>query len=86
MPYADFVRAIARAASLPPPRIISIPAQLLMALAPLTALVPRVPKIRVAEIRRLLEDKAFPTDEMRRLLGVTPIPLDNGLGRTFSGV
>ena len=44
---------------------------------------PFVPRIRAAEIRRLLEDKAFPIDAMSATLGVQPIPLDEGLARTF---
>lgn len=84
LPYADFVRAIARAAHLPPPRIVDVPAAPLMALAPLTALLPFVPRIRAAEIRRLGEDKAFDIAPMSATLAVRPIPLDEGLARTFA--
>jgi uncharacterized protein YbjT (DUF2867 family) len=83
LPYADFVRAIAAAAGLPPPRIIGVPASLLMAAAPLTAVLPVVPRVRVAEIRRLLEDKAFDVAPMQALLGIHPLPLEAGLARTF---
>ncbi len=83
LPYAEFVRAVAHAAGLARPRLVSVPAALLMAAAPLTALIPRLPRIRAAEIRRLLEDKAFPIDAMTGTLGVTPMPLDSGLARTF---
>jgi len=39
------------------------------------------------EIRRLTEDKAFSTSEMRNQLGISPLPLQEGLARTFfSGV
>ncbi len=58
LPYADFVRAVAAAAGLGPPRIVPVPAALLLALAPLTAL-PLLPRIRAGEVRRLLEDKGF---------------------------
>jgi uncharacterized protein YbjT (DUF2867 family) len=80
--YVDFVRAVARAAGLPPPRVVSLPAWLLRLVAPLTAL-PGLPHIRADEIRRLLEDKNFSTAEMIAILGVRPVPLDVGLARTF---
>lgn len=80
--YADFVRAVAEAAGLPPPRIVPVPAALLRAFLPLTAL-PGLSRIRPAELRRLLEDKAFPSEGMQRMLGVAPIPLSQGLRLTF---
>jgi uncharacterized protein YbjT (DUF2867 family) len=84
--YADFVRAVARAAGLRPPRIIALPAGLLMALTPLTALpfLPFLPRVHAAELRRLLEDKAFSTDAMIETLDVRPVSLDEGLARTFA--
>lgn len=82
LPYADFVRAIAAAAGLSPPRIVPVPAALLLALAPLTRF-PGLPRIRAAEIRRLLEDKAFGIEAMRSRLGLDPIPLAVGLSLTF---
>ena len=83
MPYAAFVRAIAAAAGLPPPRIINVPAWTLMAGSAVT-LLPGLPTIRPAEIRRLLEDKAFDMSDMRLRLGVTPRPLRDGLAATFA--
>ena len=83
LPYADFVRAVAAAAGLRRPRLLSVPAWLLRAAAPLTAL-PGLPRIRGEEIRRLLEDKAFPIAEMIATLGVRPVPLHEGLARTFA--
>jgi nucleoside-diphosphate-sugar epimerase len=83
LPYADFVRAVAAAAGLPPPRLLPVPAALLLAGAPLTML-PGVPRVRGAEIRRLLEDKAFDITPMRATLGVNPIPLAEGLATTFA--
>jgi uncharacterized protein YbjT (DUF2867 family) len=83
--YADFVRAVARAAKLSPPRIVPVPAGLLMAAAPLSRILPRVPSIRPAEIRRLLEDKAFSVGPMVSRLGVHSLPLAEGLARTFAG-
>ena len=82
LPYADFIRAIAAATGLTPPRIVPVPAALLLVLAPLTRL-PLLPHIGSAEIRRLLEDKAFEIETMRSSLGVDPIPLDAGLALTF---
>jgi len=80
--YAAFLRAIARAAGLPPPRILPVPAWALMAASPLMRL-PGLPRIRPAEIRRLLEDKDFAAEAMRAVLGVVPISLEAGLARTF---
>ena len=81
--YADFVRAVARAAGLPPPRIIALSVKLLRAAAPFTRLLPGIPTIRPDEIRRLGEDKTFGIEAMKRYLGVDPIGLAEGLGRTF---
>ncbi|HUZ63518.1 MAG TPA: NAD(P)H-binding protein [Acetobacteraceae bacterium] len=81
--YADFTRAVAAAAGLRPPRILPIPAAPLMAAARLAALLPFLPRIRPAEIRRLLEDKAFDIAPMAQTLGFRPIPLAEGLARTF---
>ncbi len=84
LPYADFVRAVARAAGLPRPRILGVPAAPLMALAPLTAVLPFLPRITAAEIRRLREDKGFDIAPMSATLGVRPVPLETGLARTFA--
>ncbi len=83
LPYADFVRAVARAAGLRAPRLVGLPAGLLMAAAACTALLPILPTIRPAEIRRLLEDKSFDIAPMIARLGVRPIGLEDGLMRTF---
>lgn len=81
--YAGFVRAIADAIGLRV-RILPLPAPLLMAAAPLTRLVPGLPRIEASEIRRLLEDKAFDPGPLRNLLGIEPLPLGEGLARTFA--
>lgn len=83
LPYADFVREVAHAAGLPASRILPIPAPPLMAAAALTRFLPLIPAISPAEIRRLLEDKAFDIGAMTETLGVHPIPLREGLARTF---
>ncbi len=82
--YADFVRAVAAAAGLRAPWIVPVAPFVLRALAPLTAL-PGLPRVRGDELRRLLEDKAFPIDAMRRRLHVEPVPLAAGLAMTFAG-
>ena len=84
MTYADFVRALAAAAALPPPRIVNAPGGLLIAAAWVFHLVPFVPDVAPAEVRRLLEDKAFDIAPARAALGFDPIPLHEGLARTFS--
>jgi uncharacterized protein YbjT (DUF2867 family) len=84
--YADFVRLVARAAGLPPPRILPLPAALLIAAAVLTRIIPFLPRIRPGEIRRLLEDKAFDPQPMIQKLGFTPIGLADGLARTFASL
>ncbi|HEY2133330.1 MAG TPA: NADH-ubiquinone oxidoreductase [Acetobacteraceae bacterium] len=83
LPYAGFVRAVARAAGLRPPRIVPLPALLLRVAAPLTVL-PGLPRIRGAEIRRLLEDKDFDIAPMRAVLGIEPVALETGLARLFA--
>lgn len=80
--YAGFVRAIASAIG-QRVRILPLPARLLMAAAPLTALLPGLPRIRADEVRRLLEDKAFDPGPLRDRLGIEPIGLAEGLARTF---
>ena len=82
--YADFVRAVAFAAGLPRPRLLPMPAAVLRAAARLSTLMPLLPAIRPAEIRRLLEDKAFDIGPMVAELGVNPMPLAEGLARTFA--
>jgi uncharacterized protein YbjT (DUF2867 family) len=84
MSYADFVRAIAAASGLARPRILPFPAPPLILLARLTQHVTSRPPVRPDEIRRLLEDKAFPIDDMRATLGFEPIPLGKGLALTFA--
>ncbi len=81
--YGDFVRAVARAAGLGAVRIVPVPVGLLMALSPVTVL-PLLPRVRIAELRRLLEDKDFAIDAMVARLGVRPMGLTDGLGKTFA--
>ena len=81
--YAGFVRAVARAAGLRRPRIVPIPATLLRMVAPVSRILPGLPTVRGDEIRRLTEDKTFGIEAMKRYLGVDPVGLADGLGRTF---
>jgi nucleoside-diphosphate-sugar epimerase len=83
LPYRDFLRAVAAAAGLRTPPILPIPALPLRLLAPLTRVIPGLPRIGADEVRRLTEDKDFDIAEMRTLLGVDPIPLERGLALTF---
>jgi uncharacterized protein YbjT (DUF2867 family) len=85
LPYADLVRAVAAASGQREPRIVALPAGALMALAGVLRYIPFLPRIRPAEIRRLMEDKNFDVRPMIDTLGVTPMPLREGLARTFTG-
>jgi len=82
--YADFIRAIAAATGRRAPPILPFPAAPMLALAALARMLPGLPRIAPAEIRRLLEDKAFDIAPMRQHLGMDPIPLEEGLARTFA--
>ena len=82
--YARFVRAVAEASGLPPRPVLPLPAVLLVAAAMAARCVPGLPRIRTAEIRRLLEDKAFDIVSMTAWLEVSPIGLEEGLAATFS--
>nr|WP_198373187.1 NADH-ubiquinone oxidoreductase [Roseomonas rosulenta] len=84
LPYRDFLRAVAAAAGLRAPPILPIPALPLRLLAPLTRLIPGLPRVTADEIRRLTEDKDFDIGPMRRILGVEPIGLEQGLALTFA--
>lgn len=84
IPYAHFVRAVAAAAGIRPPRIMPCPAAPLIMLATLTRFLPFLPTVRRAEVRRLLEDKAFDIGPMQVMLRFDPMPLEEGLARTFT--
>jgi uncharacterized protein YbjT (DUF2867 family) len=84
LPYADFVRAVASAAGQRAPRIVAVPTGPLMALAAILRYIPGLPRILPAEIRRLMEDKSFDVRPMIDTLGFTPMPLREGLARTFT--
>ncbi len=81
--YRDFAAAVARAAGFGMPPVISVPPQLLMTILPFLRLLPRMPKVGRDEVRRLLEDKAFDTGPMERILSVSPRSLEDGLRGLF---
>jgi hypothetical protein len=56
---------VAAASGTKQPRVFSVPAGLLIAVAGLLRTVPGLPNVEAAEIRRLLEDKAFDIGAMR---------------------
>ncbi|MDR3529646.1 MAG: NAD(P)H-binding protein [Rhodopila sp.] len=82
--YADFVRAVASAAGLREPFIMPFPAAPLILAARMTKHVAAMPTVQPAEIRRLMEDKAFEIGPMRTILGIEPVPLAQGLALTFA--
>jgi uncharacterized protein YbjT (DUF2867 family) len=84
--YLAFVRAVAAASGTRCPRVVSVPAAPLIAAAALTRFVPGVPTVGAAEMRRLLEDKAFDIGPMRGVLGLAPISLAEGLALTFGSL
>jgi nucleoside-diphosphate-sugar epimerase len=86
LPYSEFVQQVAHSARLRPPRCIALPTWSLIAAAWLSRFMPPLPTVQPAEIRRLLEDKAFDIAPMRATLNVQPIPLWEGLAHTFAPV
>jgi nucleoside-diphosphate-sugar epimerase len=83
VPYSGLVEAVARVIGRRV-RILPVPAAALMAMAPLTRLMPGIPTIGIPEVRRLLEDKSFDISDMRRRLGIEPLGLEAMLARTFA--
>jgi uncharacterized protein YbjT (DUF2867 family) len=81
--YFDFMRAVAAASGTGLPRVVAVPAGPLVALAALTRIIPGLPTVTSAEVRRLLEDKAFDIGPMRAVLGFAPLSLAEGLALTF---
>jgi uncharacterized protein YbjT (DUF2867 family) len=81
--YLDFARAVAAASGAARPRVLPVPGGPLIAAAGLTRFIPGIPTITGAEVRRLMEDKAFDIAPMRDVLGLQPISLAEGLVLTF---
>ena len=80
--YADFVREIAKANGLPV-AIMHTPTLVVSVAALITQILPWIPTVTLAEVRRLSEDKDIDIDEMRQLLHVEPRQLEQGLAETF---
>jgi nucleoside-diphosphate-sugar epimerase len=83
IPYSAFLKVIADQSG-SWVKVPSFPMILLRLAAFMTAITPGIPTIKDAEVLRLLEDKAVDASEMKKLLGVTPRPLKQGLAETFS--
>ncbi|GBQ85786.1 NADH-ubiquinone oxidoreductase 39-40 kDa subunit [Gluconacetobacter johannae DSM 13595] len=81
--YRDFAAMVARRAGLRPRAILPVPMWTMRLAALATGLVPGLPTVGAAEIRRLLEDKAFDIGPMQRELGLTPMTLEEGLSHLF---
>ncbi len=84
--YRTFVRMVLYFAGLGGRPIVSLPGWMLMALSHVTRHIRRLPQIAPEEIRRLLEDKNFDVAPMEQRLGVTPVPLANGLHHLFGAL
>ena len=78
--YRQFVEACIKAAD-SHSRVVSLPYWLMSILGWITQLTPFIPDITQEEIRRLLEDKAYDTDDACQLLGVEPLDFETGLSR-----
>ncbi|WP_438381328.1 NAD(P)H-binding protein [Asaia sp. BMEF1] len=81
--YRAFIEAILDASGLGRRIFLPLPGAALEFLAPLAAKLPGFPAIGRAEIRRLLEDKAFSIQAMETRLGIAPLPLKEGLALLF---
>lgn len=81
--YRGFIEAILDAAGLGRRLFLPVPGAILEVLAPLASKLPGFPAIGRAEIRRLLEDKAFSIQPMQDRLGFTPLSLKDGLAQLF---
>jgi nucleoside-diphosphate-sugar epimerase len=79
VPFADLLRACADAVG-SRTRMVPFPVAPLMTLARGYELVSRRPRLRVEQLRRLSEDKAFPIDDAVRDLGYAPRPFADGIG------
>jgi len=77
--FADLLRICARAVG-SRTRLVPVPLAPLMALARGYELVSRRPRIRVEQLRRLTEDKAFLIDDAVRDLGYAPRSFADGIG------
>ena len=78
IPFADLLRTCARAVR-SRTRLLSVPLAPLVTLARGYELASRHPRIRVEQLRRLAEDKAFGIDDAVRDLGYAPCRFEAGI-------
>jgi len=78
IPFAELLRTCARAVG-SRARLVPVPLAPLVGLARGYELASRHPRIRVEQLRRLAEDKAFSIDDAVRDLGYAPCRFDTGI-------
>jgi uncharacterized protein YbjT (DUF2867 family) len=78
MSYAAMIRELARSRRLTA-LVVTVPMAPLLLLARLGRVLPFLPSIEPAELRRLGEDKSFDIQPMRERLGVAPISFAEGV-------
>lgn len=80
--YKVFVQTCARAVN---KRVVVMPVPVWLAMvgAGVARLLPFLPKVEQAEMQRLLEDKDADIGPMEALLGVSPIPFEEGLAQVI---
>ena len=84
MSYAGMVRELARALGIRA-LVVTIPLAPLLLMARLGRLLPFLPAIQSAELRRMMEDKSFDIRDMRERLGVKPMSFAEGLALGRAG-
>lgn len=81
--YNTFIRMIISFAGLKQRPVFAVPVWLLLAVSRVMRLIPGLPRIEAAEIRRLTENKNFNIETMKEKLNINPIPLAQGLKELF---
>lgn len=84
--YRCFIMTIIEQAGQRQRPVVSVPANLLMLVARLTALIPGLPTIHPHEVRRLLEDKHADITEMTTKLNVHPVSFHEGMRKLFKAL
>lgn len=82
--YREFISHILHYGGYHTRPVISLPINVLIYGAYLTTLLPGLPKIKPAEIRRLLENKNANITDMKTKLSVFPLTFEEGVKRLFS--
>jgi uncharacterized protein YbjT (DUF2867 family) len=80
MRFADLVRTCGAAIGRPAV-VVPVPLRVALGLTRVLALLPERLRVTPDEVRRLTEDKAFEIDDMRRHLGVEPMPFRDGISQ-----